>query len=169
MISAESARSRPSPLPGGRDGHSQRRQLRGDGQGARGAEQPRLHRMIADRRKVVGPLAGQGDEGATRVTQDCRRRLIRALARRYHCASQADSASSILVTRSHREGPGQGIDPGRAPLPFGARAVLPAISEPWGCPAARAAWLEWAPACLNQLWPCPPSCISVYSLDSCSV
>src|ERR1022692_2874137 len=52
-----------------------------------------------------------GDEGSTTATRDHQSCQLSAPNRRNRSASQADSASSILVTRSHREGPGQGRIP----------------------------------------------------------
>jgi len=51
-------------------------------------------------RRAIGP----GDEGSTRVTRGRQRRQVSAPGSRNRCASQADSASSILITRSQDEG-----------------------------------------------------------------
>jgi hypothetical protein len=51
--------------------------------------------------RTVSPRAiSQGNEGSTRGTLDHRGRQVSVPGGRNRCASQADSASSILVTRS---------------------------------------------------------------------
>ena len=49
----------------------------------------------------------QGDEGATTATSGHLNWQVGAASGRGYCTSQADSASSILVTRSKTEGPGR--------------------------------------------------------------
>ena len=66
------------------------------GRARRAARRPWAAREAARMIAVIS----QGDEGSTRVTQDRQGRLVSAPGSRNRCASQADSASSILVTRS---------------------------------------------------------------------
>jgi len=83
----------------------------------------------------------RGKQGSVTGTGGARSWLVGGPSGVDRSDSQADSASSILVTRSHRECPGQGGNLAGA-----------------GCPA-----------CLDHVWLYVPSGISVYQLDSFSV
>jgi hypothetical protein len=79
----------------------------------------RIGRGISPRCRAISVPVSQGDQGSVTGTPG---RQVSAPNSRNRPASQADSASSILVTRSDDEGPGQGGDPRSGPWSFQGRS-----------------------------------------------
>jgi hypothetical protein len=69
-------------------------------QGMEPVRTARIRRRSAQNRRAISVPLTRVTRGQPRVTRDHQGRLVSAPGSHNRCASQADSASSILVTRS---------------------------------------------------------------------